>query len=128
MEVRQSRLSGRLLSGGALYFSLAGAAHLLGFKLPLLFIYYDLPSTAYQDRIIGALLMGWSLWFWRESQSGGPSRALLSAGGLALAALAWNTLNLPPIEGDQGGGTLHYWGQLLLLGMYLIALALRTRR
>lgn len=52
------RAAGRakgLLLAGAAYFLLVSLAHMTGFKLPGLFIYYSLPSYEYQDRIIGFL-------------------------------------------------------------------------
>lgn len=44
-----------LLLAGAAYFLAVSSAHMTGFKLPGLFIYYSLPSYGYQDRIIGFL-------------------------------------------------------------------------
>jgi hypothetical protein len=115
VETRQAKLQRRLLRGGAVYFAALGLAHLVGIKLPLLFIYYDIPSEAYQDRIIGALALGWALWFWREGKA--VSRSLLLAGFITLFALAVNTALLGGLAGIQ------HWLQLGLLGVYLVALA-----
>ncbi|MEO1047952.1 MAG: hypothetical protein AAFW59_06450, partial [Pseudomonadota bacterium] len=39
------------------FFIAMGTAHFTGFKVPLLFIYYDTPFYAYQDRIIAFTLV-----------------------------------------------------------------------
>ena len=49
------------LGGGAVYFLAVTVAHWVGFKVPGLFIYYDIPSYAYQDRCIGVLCFGWAV-------------------------------------------------------------------
>jgi len=43
---------------GAVYFFLISIAHLLGYKIPILFIYYNVPSYMYQDLIIAFLSFG----------------------------------------------------------------------
>lgn len=51
------------LLSGTVYFSLVALAHLLELKIPGLFIYFDVPSTLYQDKIISLLAFGWSMFF-----------------------------------------------------------------
>jgi len=41
-----------LLFAGIAYFCCMSLAHFFGFKVPILFIYYDTPYYAYQDKII----------------------------------------------------------------------------
>lgn len=48
---------------GSLYFLLMSLAHITGVKIPGLFIYFNIPSYSYQDKIISHLLFGWSLIF-----------------------------------------------------------------
>jgi len=48
---------------GAVYFLLMSTAHSIGLKVPLLFIYFNVPSYAYQDKIIALLTFGWSIFF-----------------------------------------------------------------
>jgi hypothetical protein len=50
-----------LLLAGALYFLAVASVHMLGIKIPVLYVYYSAPSYAYQDRIIAFLAFGWSL-------------------------------------------------------------------
>lgn len=48
---------------GFLYFLGVTIVHMTGFKIPVLFIYYDVPSYDYQDKIISFMAFGWSLFF-----------------------------------------------------------------
>ena len=50
-----------LLFVGSMYFLLVAIFHMLGFKIPPFFIYYNVPSYTYQDRIISFLSFGWSI-------------------------------------------------------------------
>jgi len=50
-----------LLFAGSFYFFLVATFHMIGIKIPPLFIYYNVPSYAYQDRIIAFLTFGWSV-------------------------------------------------------------------
>lgn len=50
-----------LLFAGSVYFFLVATFHMIGIKIPPLFIYYNVLSYAYQDRIIAFLSFGWSV-------------------------------------------------------------------
>ena len=50
-----------LLLSGSVYFFLVATFHMIGIKIPPFFIYYNVPSYAYQDRIISFLAFGWSV-------------------------------------------------------------------
>lgn len=52
-----------LLFLGAAYFFAAACAHLFEFKIPGFFIYFNVPSYAYQDKIIALLSFGWAGFF-----------------------------------------------------------------
>lgn len=83
---RRLRLS---LLGGAIYFALVALAHGLGLKVPVLFVYFDLPSYGYQDSIIGFLCFGWSAFFFSAARHPENSRgAVLVAGVAAILGLA----------------------------------------
>lgn len=47
----------------AVYFIAVAIAHQLGTKLPMLFVFYDIPSERYQDLIISFLSFGWAMLF-----------------------------------------------------------------
>ncbi len=57
-----------LLLVGAIYFLGVAAAHMLRIKIPVLFVYYNVPSHGYQDRIISFLAFGWSLFLFTASR------------------------------------------------------------
>ena len=80
-----------LLFAGAIYFLAVSIAHMLGFKVPLLFIYYNVPSYGYQDRIISFLSFGWSVFLFSASRdpmkNRSPIKAILIAGLAAVFGL-----------------------------------------
>ena len=47
----------------AVYFVAVSLAHQLGYKMPMLFIFYDVPTERYQDLIISFLSLGWAALF-----------------------------------------------------------------
>jgi hypothetical protein len=57
-----------LLLIGAIYFLAVAIAHMLGIKMPLLFVYFNVPSYGYQDRIISFLSFGWSVFLFMASR------------------------------------------------------------
>ena len=76
---------------GSLYFFLVSVAHLIGLKVPILFIYYNVPSYAYQDKIISFLAFGWSVFifsaFLNPIKNSLLIRAILIAGAGAIIGL-----------------------------------------
>ena len=76
------------------YFFAVAAVHLFGVKIPLLFVYFNVPSYAYQDRIISFLALGWGVFILTAAQniaaSKGFVRALIIAG---LLAVIWLSIN-----------------------------------
>jgi hypothetical protein len=47
----------------AVYFIAVAIAHQAGVKLPMVFVFYDIPSERYQDLIISFLSFGWAMLF-----------------------------------------------------------------
>jgi len=68
-----------LLLAGAVYFLSVSIAHMLEIKVPLLFIYYTVPSYAYQDMIISFLSFGWSIFLFTASYDPVRNRQLVKA-------------------------------------------------
>jgi len=114
-----------LLSGFVYFFSMA-AAHMIGWKVPGLFIYFDIPSNAYQDRIISVLAMGWSLFFLQAGLNPARNthtiRTLLTAGLLALTGLSINTLSTNFTVLNPLAEVMHIWFQIAALFVYLLLL------
>lgn len=67
------------LFAGALYFCLIAVVHLLQIKVPTLFIYFNVPSYAYQDRIISFLAFGWAVSLFTAATDPRQQRALVKA-------------------------------------------------
>lgn len=85
-----------LWSGGA-YFLCVAVVHALGLKVPLLFVYFNVPSYAYQDRIISFLAFGWAVFLFTAGRDPRANaalvRAILLAGAAAVVGLAAINLN-----------------------------------
>lgn len=81
-----------LLYAGAVYFTAIACAHGTGYKLPGLFIYYNVPSNGYQDTIIAFMSFGWAAFFFscaaEPLRHARPLHALLAACTVALIGLA----------------------------------------
>jgi hypothetical protein len=123
---------------GAAYFLLVAVVHQFQWKVPGLYIYFDVPSFAYQDMIISALAFGWAAFFVLGFVLAGTGRfrlvwLQLSAGLVALATLVRvNTIGELRVFVDDL--TRPYWIQAGVLGLYLAelvvvyALALQDQR
>lgn len=123
------------LLAGALYFFMVSVAHLIGWKVPVLFVYFNVPSQAYQDGIISFLAFGWAVFlFTAQTNLTGQDalvRAVLVSGGGALVGLGrinlftdFNALGAqinPAVFWLETAGLFAYW--LCLLVFYL-----RTKR
>jgi hypothetical protein len=97
-------------------------AHFFGLKYPLLFVYYDVPFHAYQDKIISFAVVAYSCLF---------ANAALhrSAVPAALAALGVTVLGLSAVNASDalrmvldGRSTLAYWMQTGLIAVYFVLL------
>ena len=80
-----------LLLAGAIYFLGVATVHMLRIKVPLLFVYFSVPSYGYQDRIISFLAFGWSVFLFSASldpvKNRDAVRAILIAGVGAIFGL-----------------------------------------
>lgn len=120
------------LIAGSIYFACIALAHAVGLKIPGLFIYFDVPSHAYQDRIIAFLAFGWATFFYIASAdpvfSPLPVKAILVSGTVAILGLS----------GINAASDFHsfsptisvepFWGQTVLLAGYVIWLLVFYRR
>jgi hypothetical protein len=80
------------LLAGSFYFLAVSAVHMLGVKVALLFVYFNVPSNPYQDRIISFLAFGWAVFLFTAStdprKQSALVRAILVAGAGAVAGLS----------------------------------------
>lgn len=120
MTTRLKLLKGSLI-GGAVYFLMMGIAHWFGMKVPFLFIYFNVPSEAYQDRIISILSIGWSFFLLSgalQVPSTTAIRLILISGAVALLGLAIINLTtdfnaMTPLATQR-----LYWFQWMALVLY----------
>lgn len=110
------------LWAGAAYFCCMAVAHFFGLKYPLLFVYYDVPFYAYQDKIISFAVVAYICLFVNAALD-------RSAVPAAIVALGVTVLGLSAVNGSDalkavldGRTTIAYWLQTGLIALYFILL------
>jgi hypothetical protein len=110
------------LWAGAAYFCCMAAAHFFGLKYPLLFVYYDVPFYAYQDKIISFAVVAYICLFVNAALD-------RSAVPAAIVALGVTVLGLSAVNGSDaletvldGRSPIAYWMQTGLIALYFILL------
>lgn len=105
------------------YFVCMCAAHFVGFKVPILFVYWNVPSNHYQDMIISFCALTYAVLFAGASM-------IPAAVPVALVAMAGTVLGLSAVnlskdlrEKIQGRSTLAYWLQTGMIAGLLAWLA-----
>lgn len=116
------------LIGGTLYFLAIAMVHMIGLKVPGLYIYFNTPSFLYQDRIIGLLVFGWACFFWMISQQLHLARYVLLPLFVALGVLALINVSTDFEGAARDVGTWPYWLEWCGLCIYGIILLLLVRR
>lgn len=104
---------------GALYFLCISLFHLLGVKVPGLFIYYNIPSLQYQDKIISFLSFGWTLFFYSAAKNKTIVPFVLVAGVFALLGLVNINFSTDFNSLVSGITTTPFWIQTILLFFYV---------
>ncbi|MCU7811125.1 MAG: hypothetical protein KZQ77_07800 [Candidatus Thiodiazotropha sp. (ex Notomyrtea botanica)] len=110
---------------GAAYFVCMAIAHFFAIKVPVLFVYYDTPFYAYQDKIISFSVCAYIGLFW--SAAFNRSVAIVAIMVLAVTVLGLATVNMSEalasvLSSEQT--TLPYWAQTIAISIYLAALVL----
>ncbi len=119
---------------GFLYFLSVAFVHMFGVKVPLLFVYFNVPSYAYQDRIISLLAFGWSIFFFTASidpeKQAALVKAILCAGAGAVLGLsvvnlftdfhAFGTAIEPRTFWWETAGLFLYWLWLVIFSVRLL--------
>jgi len=111
------------LLGGAGYFVCMAIAHFVGVKVPVLFVYYDTPFYAYQDKIISFAVCAYVALFYSASKH--RDVALTAIIVLGLTVLGLSAVNVSDSLGsvltaDQS--TAPYWLQTVAIALYLVVL------
>lgn len=117
-----------LLLAGVFIFCAMAAAHATGLKVPLLFVYYDTPYYAYQDRIISFCLLTYACLFYLAARHSLAVPTALCA--LAITVLGLSAVNfseaLSAVLDKQGTGV--YWAQTGVFAVYFVLLLVVWRR
>lgn len=113
-----------LILCGAVYFLLVALAHAGDYRIPGLFLYFHVPSFAYQDKIIALLSFGWATFFFVAASTMVRKlvQAVLISGALALVMLTF--INVTTDFKALGTDIRPLWFHLEtgLLGIYWLAL------
>ena len=114
------------LWAGAAYFCCMAVAHFFGLKYPLLFVYYDTPFYAYQDKIISFSVLAYASLFYAAIRHIQVVPMALFALGVTVLGLSFVNISSDLQIVLQGQRTVIYWLQtgffavyfLVLLGLY----------
>jgi hypothetical protein len=117
------------LVAGAAYFSCMAVAHFCGLKYPLLFVYYDVPFYAYQDKIISFAVVAYICLFVNAAWQPAAIPAALTALGVTVAGLTAVNCSDALASVLDGRSTFAYWLQTAGIAAYFVwLLALYVRR
>ncbi len=91
------------------FFACMGLAHFFGLKIPVLFVYWDPPFYAYQDKIIAFTLITYmSLFFGASRHRVMVPYAVISLWGTVIGLALVNT-SAALAQVLDGGSTFFYW-------------------
>lgn len=127
MDDPQPILKVSLLAGGA--FALAvSVAHFFGMKIPFLYVYFDVPSNAYQDKLISFTAFGWAMFFvatYSNMKRGSlrSVRYVIISGAVLVGGLVMLNF-LSEFGVPEGGHRLLYWLATGVFGVFFGWLAL----
>jgi hypothetical protein len=119
-----SQLTKYAFLSGAVYFCCMATAHFFSFKVPILFVYYDTPFYAYQDKIISFSVCAYIALFYSASQH--RAVALNAIVVLAITVLGLSFVNISSALASvlqEGQSTMPYWLQTVAIAFYLFILS-----
>lgn len=116
------------LLAGAVYFLAVSWAHFFEFKVPFLYVYYDLPSEVYQDKIIAFMTFGWAMFFVAGYSSAKRMslrsvRYIVMAGAGAVAGLCLINLYTDFERLRPDARPFSYWVQTATLAAFVMWIA-----
>jgi hypothetical protein len=123
-----ARLLRFALLAGVAYFCAMAVAHFFGIKWPLLFVYYDVPFHAYQDKIIAFAVVAYACLWWSAARERTVLPAVLVALGATVAGLAAVNVSDALAAVLDGRSTQAYWWQTALFAGYWVLLFALDRR
>ncbi len=110
---------------GVAYFICMAIAHFFGIKVPVLFIYYDTPFYAYQDKIISFAVCAYVALFYSASKHRDVAMTAIIV--LLMTVLGLSSVNMSDDLASVlqvGQATLPYWLQTGAIAFYLVILIL----
>lgn len=130
-------LEAALLWVGVAYFLCMATAHVTDFKVPILFVYFDVPSTFYQNKIISFTCLTYATLFAFAATYGNTAPAAISMFTTALGLAHVNmsaALRTEMKKRDKDSklkpglvwyrrDTLAYWAQTVVIAGYGAVLA-----
>ncbi len=117
------------LLGGAIYFFLITIAHLFGIKIPILFIYFNVPSYIYQDMIIAFLSFAFGMFLFAGYASVKRNQILITkyiiiAGfGAILGLININAFTDFTYFENEFSLTIkvsHFWSEAVIVVIYIL--------
>lgn len=120
-----------LLGALCIYFCAMSIAHFTEFKVPLLFIYYDVPSTPYQNQIISFCAFSYAAFAYAAMRNLSAVPPFLVAMASVVAGLSGVNISdkLKAVIGDAS--TTAYWvqtGMIAFIVVLLVLLYLKVRK
>ena len=99
-------------------------AHFFSFKVPILFVYYDTPFYAYQDKIISFAVCAYIGLFYSASQNRAVALNAIIVLAMTVLGLGYvNISNALTSVLQDGQSTAPYWLQTGAIAFYLIILS-----
>ena len=118
-----SQLTKIAFLSGAAYFCCMATAHFFSIKVPVLFVYYDTPFYAYQDKIISFAVCAYIALFYSASQHRAVALNAIIVLAITVAGLSFvNVSSALASVLQDGQSTIPYWLQTGAIAGYLIIL------
>ena len=121
-----------LILAGSIYFAVVAVVHQIGIKISLLYIYFDVPSTEYQDRIISFLAFGWAVFFFAAYKISAKDiqivKFLIVAGTAGVIGLVINNLRTDFSKISSNSNIWFHWVGTFALLIYLVSLIVFYKR
>lgn len=118
-----SQLTKIAFLSGATYFCCMAIAHFFTIKVPILFVYYDTPFYAYQDKIISFAVCAYIALFYSASQHRSVALNAIIVLAITVAGLSFvNVSNALASVLQEGQSTIPYWLQTGAIAGYLLIL------
>lgn len=113
------------------YFVCMSIAHFFGIKLPLLFVYYDIPFYAYQDKIISFCVVTYVILFLGAFQKQEIAPYAIISLYTTVAGLSLINMSSALKSVLNGGTTTLYWLQTAMfacIAIWLTIFYIRSRK